>query len=372
MKKYLFILMTTLTSGQLHAQSNTLDQITTAAAQTIANGKMYRYHFKSFARGKLADRYPVTSGKVQLVIAPNDFSGAIRQARLLAKSPQGKTDVYIHQGTVYRVFADSKKVYRTPRYRAASNLFDEQMLLPAYTLKDLKNASKKQGKLLREENYQGTVCHVVNITSEGQLNLSFWLDKRQHLIHKVEATTPAYPGSTLVMEFTQVAAGLPVQATVFQPNIPPTYTLEEYSGKFPKIGSLAKDWSVETYQGKALKLSEMRGKVVVLDFWATWCRPCLQAMPHLQKLANKYQTQGLIVIGLTTQEKGKPLAMAQKLKIRYPIAEGNAIAKAYKVNGLPFAIVIGKDGKIVDFLNGYLGTETDQMLEKIVKQALKN
>ncbi|OJJ19327.1 hypothetical protein BKI52_21175 [marine bacterium AO1-C] len=372
MKKHLFLLIIISISLHIQAQQTNLAEITSAAANTIANGKVYRYNFKSFARGKLAKMYPVSTGEVQLVITPNDFSGAIHKARLLAKSPQGITDVYMNQGTVYRIFTDSKKVYRTPRYRAASNLFDEQMLLPAYTLKDLKNASKKQGKLLKEEIYQGIACQVVNITSEGQLNLSFWLGKHHHLIHKVEATTLAYPGSTLVMEFSNVKAGLPLNEETFYPKYPKTYAIQEYSGQFPKIGSLAKDWTVKTYQGKSLKLSDLRGKVVVLDFWATWCRPCLQAMPHLQKLATKYQKQGLVVIGLTTQEKGKPLAMAKKLQVMYPIADGDAVAKAYKVNGLPFALVIGKDGKVIDFFNGYLGSETDQMLEAIVKKALKN
>ena len=372
MKKYMLILAVTFASTQIQAQTNTLSTITQQAVDAIANGKTYSYVFKSYAKGKLAKMYPVTTGEVQMVIKAHNYSGALQNVRLKAASPRGTTNVYIHKGSVYRIFEKKQKVYRTPRYRAASNLFDEQMLLPAYTLKDLKNATKKQGKLLKEENYQGKPCQVVNIMSEGKLNLSFWLGTQDHLIHKVEATTPVYEGSTLIMEFSKVQAGLPVQLETYQPKIPEGFQVVEYSGKYPKIGSMAKDWSVTTYQGKTLKLADLKGKVVVIDFWATWCRPCLQAMPHLQKLADKYHAQGLTVIGLTTQEKGKPQKMAKKLKIRYAIADGEVVAKQYKVDSLPFAIVIGKDGKVVDFFNGYLGSETDEMLEKVVKKALKN
>lgn len=353
-----------------HAQNTLLQEVVNKAATKIADGKTYSYSFKSYAKGKLAQVFPVTTGQVSVVLKKADYSGAMHKARIKAQDPRGATNVVINQGIVYSILAHKQKVYRAPRYRTASDLFNEQVLLPVYSLKDLKNAPKKQGKLLPEGSFRGNPCQIVNVMSEGKLSLSFWLGKQDHLIHKIEATTPAYAGSTLVMEFGNVSTGTKVDEAFYTFELPKGYVIEEYSGKYPAIGSVATNWTVTNYNGKPVKLADLKGKVVLIDFWATWCRPCLQAMPHLQKLADKYKAQGLAVIGLTAMEKGNPKAMAKKLNIDYTIADGATVAKQYKITGLPFALVIGRNGKVVDFFNGYLGSETDAMMEKVVKKAL--
>lgn len=355
----------------LWSQDISLDQIVYKTITKIADGKEYSYHFKSYAKGKLAQKFPITKGKVKVVLRANDYSGGLEKARIVAKDARGFTNVTINQGLVYSVVDARKKVYRSPRYRAASALFNEQLLLPVYALKDLKDASKKQGKLLEERSFAGQACWVVQVVSEGNLTLNFWLSKQNQLIRKIEATTPIYTGSTLIMEFADVKVGQAVEPANYVFHLPKGYEIIEYSGKYPPIGSIATDWEITTYNGKPLQLSKLRGKVVLLDFWATWCRPCLQAMPHLQKLYTKYRSQGLEVIGLTTQEKGNPEAVAQKLNISYTIANGNKVADQYKINGLPFAVIIGRDGKIIDYFNGYMGSETNEMMQKIVEKALK-
>ncbi|MBK6899323.1 MAG: TlpA family protein disulfide reductase [bacterium] len=72
----------------------------------------------------------------------------------------------------------------------------------------------------------------------------------------------------------------------------------------PAAAAGVPDFTVTTLEGKTLRLSELRGQVVVVDYWATWCGPCRIAMPHLQKLHEEYQSQGVTVLALSVDQKG--------------------------------------------------------------------
>jgi len=115
-------------------------------------------------------------------------------------------------------------------------------------------------------------------------------------------------------------------------------------------GTLAPDFSLRQLTGQELSLSRYQGKVVLLDFWATWCDPCRDEIPHFVELQNRYGGQGLQIIGVSMDDGPEPVRdFYQRFKMNYPVVMGNAkIGELYGgVLGLPIAFVIARDGRIV-------------------------
>jgi peroxiredoxin len=115
------------------------------------------------------------------------------------------------------------------------------------------------------------------------------------------------------------------------------------------INMAAPDFSLPELTGGQFKLSNYRGKVVLLDFWATWCDPCREEIPHLVELQTKYRDRGLQIVGVSMDDGPEPVRdYYRRFKMNYPIVMGNAkIGDLYGgVLGLPIAFVIGRDGRI--------------------------
>jgi len=113
--------------------------------------------------------------------------------------------------------------------------------------------------------------------------------------------------------------------------------------------SLAPDFVLPDINGGNLRLSTYRGKVVLLDFWATWCEPCREETPHFVELQDKYRDQGLQIIGVSMDDDAAPVRQFHKqFKVNYLVAMGNAkIGELYGgILGLPIAFVIAPDGSI--------------------------
>jgi thiol-disulfide isomerase/thioredoxin len=124
---------------------------------------------------------------------------------------------------------------------------------------------------------------------------------------------------------------------------------EPTRGDIAATHPFAPEFSLADLSGQKLELSSYRGKVVLLDFWATWCTPCRTEIPRFMDLQNKYRDQGLQVIGISLDDDKKPVGVFyQQFKINYPVAIGDAsLAERYGgILGLPVNFLVGRDGRI--------------------------
>ena len=132
----------------------------------------------------------------------------------------------------------------------------------------------------------------------------------------------------------------------------------------------APDFSLTDITGHPLRLSDYRGKVGILDFWATWCEPCKQEIPHFIDFENKYSAQGLAIMGISMDDSEPPVRDFQKqYKMNYPVAVGTSqLADQYGgILGLPITFIIDRQGRI---LARHIGATNISIIESEVQKAL--
>ena len=116
-----------------------------------------------------------------------------------------------------------------------------------------------------------------------------------------------------------------------------------------KGGEAAADFEVETFDGETLRLSDLNGKVVVLNFWASWCPPCRWEMPFFETMWQEYRDQGVVFVGIAMSDTLENVkAFAEEAGVTYPVALDTTteISRAYEVLSLPTTFFIGKDGNV--------------------------
>jgi peroxiredoxin len=137
-------------------------------------------------------------------------------------------------------------------------------------------------------------------------------------------------------------------------------------------GKAAPDFALPDLSGKTVRLSDFKGKVVLLDFWATWCVPCREEIPAFIQLQRQYASRGFTVLGIALDDEGAAVVkpFAQKLGVNYPLVIGNTqIAAAYGgIQAVPTAFLIGRDGMI---LRMFVSPRDKSAWEQTIQSALQ-
>lgn len=124
-------------------------------------------------------------------------------------------------------------------------------------------------------------------------------------------------------------------------------------------GVMAPDFTVTTLDGQKITLSELKGRRVVLDFWATWCAPCVMEIPHFIDLAKQNSTNELVIVGISSEMERELRPFVKSKEMNYPIASAQDLPPPYgEVSGIPTTFFIDRNGVIQNILVGYHDPET--------------
>lgn len=139
------------------------------------------------------------------------------------------------------------------------------------------------------------------------------------------------------------------------------------------MGQPAPDFTLRTLDGPNLRLNEQRGKVVLVNFWASWCAPCRKEMPHLNRLAEKYKSSGFTLLGVNVDDNLRNATeAASKFGVKFPVLldTDKRVSKQYDLNSMPSTVLIDRNGRVRFLHRGYQdGYENDY--EKQIRELLK-
>jgi peroxiredoxin len=133
-------------------------------------------------------------------------------------------------------------------------------------------------------------------------------------------------------------------------------------------GTAAPDFTLKSNTGENLKLSEFRGEVVLINFWASWCGPCRQEMPVLDELHRQYKALGFTVLGVNVEEDSSAaLKLLEEVQISFPVMFDNTsvVSKQYNVVAMPSTVLVDRNGNMRYIHKGYKPGLEDQYLQQI-------
>lgn len=132
----------------------------------------------------------------------------------------------------------------------------------------------------------------------------------------------------------------------------------------------APDFTLKSSAGDNIRLSEQKGKVVMLNFWASWCGPCRQEMPLLDGIYKKYSKTGFVLLGINVEEDSTDAKkMLKNLNVTFPILfdSDNKLSNLYKLDAMPTSIIIDKKGKIRYIDRGYSPGDENKYRDQIME-----
>ncbi|TWT46068.1 Thiol-disulfide oxidoreductase ResA [Phycisphaerae bacterium RAS1] len=356
--------------------------------------KGFAYKAEFWVEGAGADRNPKASGTVVGERAADEKSGFKARVDGTMKAPASDETVKFTvaaDGERVVVIEDREKQFVFAKQSQAGPLLQfAGLLLMQEFVHETPFTDEIKAETIKHEGTKaiGDVeCDVIAVTyAEGQGEARWYIGRKDHLPRRADRIqkTPEGEASTRIMQLTGLDLKPDLKPAQFKPAKPEGYAEKDLAKMMggddePEtlaVGSAAPEFSLPTPEGKTVVLKELKGKVVVLDFWATWCGPCKKAMPGIQKMHEKFKDKGVLIYGVNTWQKRKPQDDPAKFMkdngYSYGLLlNGDDVAEAYKVNGIPTFYVIGPDGKVV-FGGSGAGPEIEEQLAAAIEKALKS
>ena len=140
-----------------------------------------------------------------------------------------------------------------------------------------------------------------------------------------------------------------------------------------QLSSPAPDFTLRSVGGANLRLQEQRGQVVMLNFWATWCGPCRQEMPHLSRLYDRYRASGFVLLGVNIDDDPRAAAdLAARLGVHFPVLldTDKRVSRVYDMSAMPATLLIDRDGRVRQIYRGYRDG-VERTYEEQVRSLLK-
>ena len=231
-----------------------------------------------------------------------------------------------------------------------------------------------EGRYLGEEKLDGVACHHMRLRQRlpGPQNLNFdvevWSEKSDTPVVRrmmadlsaVSRNAPQFKGRNVVVILDiryrnwQLNPSIPAEAFTFKPPADAEKADSFIGGGKQRahalLGKAAPDFSLRLLDGGQVKLGDLKGKsVVILDFWATWCGPCRQALPIIAEVATEFKDRGVVLFAVNVREqpdKIKGFLKETGIKVTVALDKDGKVGGLYKVRGIPQTVIIGKDGSV--------------------------
>jgi peroxiredoxin len=265
-------------------------------------------------------------------------------------------------------------------------------------LEGMMRAPSEEGATEAKEGEEAALAMLAGMKMTERL----WVDAEDFLIRQVQVTTlmpvPEMPTSTTeeekgegpaVARSMETSVLIVVEEQVLNPDIPDSQFVfvppegvkvvdvfelgGAMGGEETNLsGQAAQDFMLTDLEGNSVSLSQFRGKVVVLDFWATWCPPCREEMPELESAYNKYREKGVEVVAVSTDDSKEPVESFVKqnnitfIVLHAPAEKMASIDQFYKITSIPRVLVIDREGTIRADITGYSPGRVEQEIQKVL------
>jgi len=362
-------------------------------------GRTYRnlssYHFESVATDEMDGEEKDEKTRTTLVVA------AVKPGKMRVEIKDSTTSLWVlSDGQTTWIYSPAMKQYIRKRVVPEENDHGEGIgggaglnsaasrLVEAYSrIAD----NIREARLLSEESVElegkSIACHVVQVKyankspdDSEELSKTFWIDKARYLVLREVSTLrrranpSGGPGEIRrTITFTLARVNGPIPESFFVLTPPAEARQVEEFGRSASKENEAADFTLTDLQGRSFNLREQRGKAVLLNFWATWCGPCRDEMPYIEKLYRDFKDKGLIVLGVNDEEPEVARSFLAENEITFPslVDERGGSHWLYRVAGIPTTILIDKEGKIAARLVGYSSGSEDFLRAALKKVGIE-
>jgi len=219
--------------------------------------------------------------------------------------------------------------------------------------------TREPARIIRQERLGAIDCMVVRLGREGGFARTLWIEPKTGMVWKEDwtdaSTTEGAASNKTEITYSVVdtKSVLAPELFVFDPSTTQARDRRERQQKAPLTspGTVAPSFALRDLDGKEVRLSDLHGKAVLLDFWATWCAPCRAVMPVVELLYREFNDKGLVVFGVNDENPEVIVKFLQKSRYTLPTLHDpdRQVYNRYEVGGIPTMVLIDKQGKIALF-----------------------